>query len=174
MREFSGSSTYYPKLNISEHQLATTIACAVVDDFRVNSNAIAGFPQILVKPIRDTKNNPIYFEIELSWRPRDTIILFKIETKQAQEEISFFYKNKKVTSKFMDFIQDKISEFEVLNSRKQTILEAHASNLIENMDMGQERLNALLELAKQNISNQEFERLAMANILARYSQNVSR
>lgn len=63
---------------------------------------------------------------------------------------------------------------QLIEQRQQTILEAHASNLIENMDMGQERLNALLELAKQNISNQEFERLAMANILARYSQNVSR
>lgn len=63
---------------------------------------------------------------------------------------------------------------QLIEQRQQTILEAHASNLIENMDMGQERLNTLLELAKQNISNQEFERLAMANILARYSQNVSR
>lgn len=50
----------------------------------------------------------------------------------------------------------------LLEQRCQTLLEAHASNLIEHMDMGKENLASLLELAKQNISNQEFERLAMA------------
>ncbi len=60
----------------------------------------------------------------------------------------------------------------LLEQRCQTLLEAHASNLIEHMDMGNDFLNELLELAKQNISNQEFERLAMAKLLSPYQQNV--
>lgn len=57
---------------------------------------------------------------------------------------------------------------QLIEQRQQTILEAHASNLIENRDMGSEYLNELLELAKQNISNEEFEHIALARIFQRY------
>ena len=56
----------------------------------------------------------------------------------------------------------------ILEQRQKTILEAHASNLIENLDMGSDYLNELLELAKQHISNKEFERIAMARLFERY------
>lgn len=57
---------------------------------------------------------------------------------------------------------------QLIEQRCQTLLEAHASNLIENRDMGSEYLSELLELAKQNISNEEFERIALARIFQRY------
>lgn len=116
MKEFSGNSVFYPKLNISEHQLATAIAFAVLEDFRVNANAIAGFPQILVKPILDEQHNPIRFDVDLSWQIRNIVVPFHIEVEQAQREVEFFYQNKYVSKKFMEFIQEKVSEFERLNS----------------------------------------------------------
>lgn len=111
----TGLSTFYSKLGISDNQLATTVAYAIVEDFRINLNAIAGFPQILVKPIRDAKNNLEHFAIELFWQPKNITVSFTIEVEQAQQEVKFFNENKKVTPKFMRFIQDKIHEFEVLN-----------------------------------------------------------
>lgn len=61
---------------------------------------------------------------------------------------------------------------QALEQRQLALLEAHASNLIERMDMGSEYLSELLELAKQNISNQEFERVALAKLFSQYQQNV--
>lgn len=59
-----------------------------------------------------------------------------------------------------------------LQQRQHALREAHASNLIEQMDMGGERLAALLDLAQQNISNQEFERLAIARLKQQYCADV--
>lgn len=56
----------------------------------------------------------------------------------------------------------------ILAQRQKILLEAHVNNLIENLDMGSDYLNELLELAQQNISNQEFERLAMTKLMQPY------
>jgi len=46
----------------------------------------------------------------------------------------------------------------VIAARVEAIRQAHANNLIENMDMGADVLAAMLERAREPISNEEFTR----------------
>jgi hypothetical protein len=47
---------------------------------------------------------------------------------------------------------------EIIAARVQAIRQAHANNLIENMDMGADVLEAMLQRAREPISNEEFTR----------------
>lgn len=47
---------------------------------------------------------------------------------------------------------------EIIEARVEAIRQAHANNLIENMDMGADVLEAMLERAREPISNEEFTR----------------
>lgn len=56
----------------------------------------------------------------------------------------------------------------VIAARVEAILEAHANNLIEGLDMGEETLSAMLERAKEPISNEEFVRRSKELLQKRY------
>jgi len=56
----------------------------------------------------------------------------------------------------------------LIAARVEAILQAHANNLIENMDMGADVLAAMLERAREPISNEEFTRREEALWLQRY------
>ncbi len=56
----------------------------------------------------------------------------------------------------------------MISARVKGILEAHANNLIENMDMGEEVLKAMLQRAHEPINNEEFTRREKALIMAEY------
>ncbi|MDR0747112.1 MAG: hypothetical protein LBE89_04385 [Helicobacteraceae bacterium] len=56
----------------------------------------------------------------------------------------------------------------VITARVEAILEAHANNLIEGLDMGEETLSAMLERAKEPISNEEFVRRSKELLQKRY------
>jgi hypothetical protein len=46
----------------------------------------------------------------------------------------------------------------IIEARVEAIKQAHANNLIENMDMGAEVFEAMLQRAREPISNEEFTR----------------
>lgn len=54
----------------------------------------------------------------------------------------------------------------VIEARVQAILDAHANNLIEGVDMGADGLAMLLTLARKPVSNEEFSSLAKKAIHA--------
>jgi DNA-directed RNA polymerase sigma subunit (sigma70/sigma32) len=56
----------------------------------------------------------------------------------------------------------------VIAIRVENIRQAHANNLIENMDMGVDALNAMLERAREPISDEEFVRREEALWLERH------
>jgi hypothetical protein len=57
---------------------------------------------------------------------------------------------------------------ETIAARVEAIREAHANNLIENMDMGAGVLEAMLQRAREPISNEEFTRREEALWLQRH------
>jgi hypothetical protein len=58
----------------------------------------------------------------------------------------------------------------IINARVKGLYEAHANNLISGLDMGQERFDRMLALAKQPISNEEYTRIGIAESLAEFQQ----
>jgi len=60
----------------------------------------------------------------------------------------------------------------LIAARVDAIRQAHANNLIENMDMGADVLAAMLERAREPISNEEFTRREEALWLQRHQVNV--
>ncbi|MCL1961575.1 MAG: hypothetical protein FWG56_07360 [Desulfovibrionaceae bacterium] len=56
---------------------------------------------------------------------------------------------------------------ETIAARVEAIREAHANNLIENMDAGKDVLDATLQRAREPISNEEFTRREKALWLQR-------
>jgi len=46
----------------------------------------------------------------------------------------------------------------VIDARVESIRQAHANNLIENLDMGEEVFQAMLQRAREPVSNEEFTR----------------
>jgi hypothetical protein len=54
-------------------------------------------------------------------------------------------------------------------NRIEDILEAHANNLIENLDMGEKALSLMLERAQEPIDNDEFVKRGKKLLLERYS-----
>jgi hypothetical protein len=58
----------------------------------------------------------------------------------------------------------------VIAARIEALTEAHANNLIEGLDVGEEILAATVERARQPISNNEFVRREMELVRARYTQ----
>lgn len=57
---------------------------------------------------------------------------------------------------------------EVIAARVAAILQAHANNLIEGLDMGAEVLEAMLQRAREPVSNEEFTRREKALWLKRH------
>ena len=57
---------------------------------------------------------------------------------------------------------------ETIAARVEAIRQAHANNLIENMDMGADALEAMLQRAREPISNEEFTRREKALWLQRH------
>ena len=51
---------------------------------------------------------------------------------------------------------------EIINTRVKNILEVHANCLIEDIDVGSDTLNSILERAREPISNEEFEKRELA------------
>jgi BRCT domain type II-containing protein len=56
----------------------------------------------------------------------------------------------------------------IIDARVEAIEEAHANNLIEGLDMGADALAAMLERARQPVSNEEFTRREEALWLKRH------
>ena len=46
----------------------------------------------------------------------------------------------------------------IIDARVEAIRQAHANNLIENLDMGEEVFQAMLQRAREPVSNEEFTR----------------
>jgi len=61
----------------------------------------------------------------------------------------------------------------IIAARVDAIRQAHANNLIENMDMGADVLAAMLERAREPISNEEFTRREKALWLQRHQVNMA-
>jgi DNA-binding winged helix-turn-helix (wHTH) protein len=57
---------------------------------------------------------------------------------------------------------------EIITARVKAIRQAYANNLIENMDAGADVLEAMLQRAREPISNEEFTRREEALWLQRY------
>lgn len=58
----------------------------------------------------------------------------------------------------------------VIAARIEALTEAHANNLIEGLDIGEDILSATIERARQPISNDEFVRREMELVKALYTQ----
>jgi hypothetical protein len=58
----------------------------------------------------------------------------------------------------------------VIAARIEALTEAHANNLIEGLDVGEDILAATLERAREPISDDEFVRREMELVRARYTQ----
>ena len=56
----------------------------------------------------------------------------------------------------------------VIDARVESIRQAHANNLIENLDMGEEVFQAMLQRAREPVSNEEFTRREKALWLQRH------
>jgi hypothetical protein len=67
----------------------------------------------------------------------------------------------------MNAVMEKVSA-EVIAARVEAIRQAYANNLIENMDAGADVLEAMLERAREPISNEEFTRREEALWLQRH------
>jgi DNA-binding winged helix-turn-helix (wHTH) protein len=63
---------------------------------------------------------------------------------------------------------------ETIAARVEAIRQAHANNLIENMDMGADVLQAMLQRAREPISNEEFTRREEALWLKRHQVHGAR
>jgi len=61
----------------------------------------------------------------------------------------------------------------LIQARVEAIKQAHANNLIENMDMGADVLAGMLERAREPISNEEFTRREEALWRQRYQMPVA-
>jgi len=61
----------------------------------------------------------------------------------------------------------------LIQARVEAIRQAHANNLIENMDMGADVLAGMLERAREPISNEEFTRREEALWRQRYQVPVA-
>ena len=59
---------------------------------------------------------------------------------------------------------------ELIEARVESILQAHANNLIEGLDMGDDALQAMLQRAREPVSNEEFTRREEAIGLEKYTQ----
>ena len=59
---------------------------------------------------------------------------------------------------------------ELIEARVESILQAHANNLIEGLDMGDDALQAMLQRAREPVSNEEFTRREEAIWLEKYTQ----
>jgi|SRR6218665_2426491 len=68
----------------------------------------------------------------------------------------------------MDIVANRIAMQEIVAARIEAIRQAHANNLIENMDMGADVLEAILQRACEPISNEEFTRREKALWLQRH------
>ena len=59
---------------------------------------------------------------------------------------------------------------EIINTRVKNILEVHANCLIEDIDVGSDTLNSILERAREPISNEEFEKRELAILFKKYGR----
>ena len=62
----------------------------------------------------------------------------------------------------------------VIAARVAAILQAHANNLIEGLDMGAEALEAMLQRAREPVSNEAFTRREKKIWLEKYAQAAQR
>jgi hypothetical protein len=58
----------------------------------------------------------------------------------------------------------------LIDARVESLRQAHADNLIEGLDMGEDEFNAMLERAREPISNEEFTRREEALLAQEYPQ----
>ena len=56
----------------------------------------------------------------------------------------------------------------IIDARVEAIRQAHANSLISNLDMGEEVFQAMLQRAREPVSNEEFTRREEALMMQRY------
>ena len=73
----------------------------------------------------------------------------------------------------MNTLLKPITEIDaIIAERVYEIEQGHASNLIEGIDVGEDALMELLNLAREPIDNEEFTTLALAAVHRRHKLNV--
>ena len=70
-------------------------------------------------------------------------------------------------------VTEEVAMDTIVENRIKAILDAHANNMIEGIDMGKENLHAMLLRAREPISDEDFERKEITLWRKKYSKKAS-